>query len=185
MGLGVDCHTVGWADRTVTEMGDRTAADWDLGGSLDRSSIRLLRCSWAVAEGTVAADCRTHQHIAAGFGMAVVDVATDNCLLVGRTDFHHTAGTGDRGDTADTAGRWIRDTTERDPGAHRHIVTAGSLAVAIDRVPVDREFHSFRTGEAARRTAAVAVVVAVDSNPGLSRRSCCPCRKGLEVDTGS
>jgi len=158
---------VGWTGCTATDCAGRTVADWDLGGSLDRSSIHLPGYSWAAAEGTAVAD-RTQHRIAAGFGMAAVvaDVAVGSCLLAAHTGFRHTAGMGGRGDTAGTAGRWTHDMTAR---ARRCTAAVGSLAVAIDHIPGDREFHSLHTVEAARRTRAAVVVVAVGSNPGSSR----------------
>jgi hypothetical protein len=177
----------GWADRMVTERRGRTVPGWDLGGSLDRSwKIRLLNHSRAAAEGTVA-DCRTRHRIAAGFGMAAADVAAGSFLRGDRADCHRMAGTGDHGDTAGTAGRWIRDTTGLGPCAHCRMMAGeavGSLAVASGHIPVNLEFRGFRTAEAARRTRTVAVVVAVGSNPGSSH-SCRPRQRGLVVGIGS
>jgi hypothetical protein len=163
---------------------------WDLGGSLDRSSIRLLNHSRAAAaaEGTVA-DCRSQHRIAAGFGMAA-DVAVGSFLLLeGHAGCRRMAGTGGRGDTAGRAGRWIRDTTGLGPGARCRMMAGeavGSLVVASGRIPVNRGFHGCHTAEAARRTnaVAVAVVAAAGNNPGSSR-SCCPRQRGLVVGIGS
>lgn len=177
---------LGWAGRMVIDCADRTVPGWDLGGSLDRSWIRLLNRSRAAAEGTVA-DCRTRHRIAVGFGMAVgVDhVAEGSFRLEGRVDCHCIAGTGGHGNIAGTAGRWIHDTIEHGLAARCRMMTVGSLAVASDHIPAGREFHGFHIAEAARRTSvAVAVVVAVGSNPGSSR-SCCPRQRGLVVDIGS
>ena len=177
---------LGWAGRMVIDCADRTVPGWDLGGSLDRSWIRLLnRSRAAAAEGTVVvADCRTRHRIAVGSGtaaVAVAGVAAGSSLLAGRVECHRMAGTGGHGDTAGRAGRWTRCTTE--PGC---MVTVGSLlAVASGRIPGVREFRGFHTAEAARRTSVVVVaVVAVGSNPGSSR-SCCPRQRGLVVDIGS
>jgi hypothetical protein len=179
MGLGVGCRMPGWAGRMVP--------GWDPGGSLGRSSIRLLNRSRAAAEGTVA-DCRSQHRVAAGFGMAAGVAVGSFLLLEGHADCHRMAGTGGHGDTAGTAGRWIRDTTGLGPGARCRTVAVeavGSLVVASGHIPVNREFHGFRTAEAARRTRAVAVVVvAAGSNPG-SNRSCCPHQRGLAVGIGS
>ena len=153
---------LGWAGRMVIDCADRTVPGWDLGGSLDRSWIRLLNRSRAAAEGTVA-DCRTRHRIAVGFGMAVgVDhVAEGSFRLEGRVDCHCIAGTGGHGNIAGTAGRWIHDTIEHGLAARCRMMTVGSLAVASDHIPAGREFHGFHIAEAARRTSvAVAVVVA-------------------------